>query len=197
MRAMNVCPFVVRGGIRTSPCIRHRIVVRGVCLRLYSQSSTPVPPPAANEITSKSSGLNHQLHPAGRPPLNPLHTASTTAETYATMRSTDPVTPVAGGYRTPLRVPSNAPVSARNTVKVVYEAPYRKTVRGLKLFSVASLVLSTSMTPFILSMEANLPMVARVSMITAGKNPRPLTSTPPNIHATPQSYSPARSLLIV
>ena len=152
--------------------IRHRA---RMCNRQYSQSIPPVPPPLHTDTTSKSSGLNHQLHPSGRPPLSPKpRMTSTTIETSANIDSNSTIeenqpAAVIGGFRTPLRVQSsNTPVSIRDTVKVVYEGPLRKTVRGLKAFSISSLILSTGMTPFILTMEANLPMIARISMLTAG-----------------------------
>ena len=72
-------------------------------------------------------------------------------------------------YWTPLRTTStNTPIAARDTVKLVYEGSLRKTVRGLKAFSISSLILSTAITPFILTMEAPVPMIARVIMISTG-----------------------------
>ena len=148
-------------------CIRN---VTTFDLRQYSQSSTsPVlPPPRPTDSTSKSSGLNHQLHPSGRPPLSPIsRIASTTTETAAS--SSVEQSPIVSEYRTPLRVKSsNTPQLIKDTVKVVYRGPFSKAVRGLKAFSISSLILSTCLTPFMLTMEANVPMIARVSMVTAG-----------------------------
>jgi hypothetical protein len=138
-----------------------------------------VPPPEPNETILKSEGLNPQLHPTGKSPLSPASRASSSATAASsTEASPSPIESSShggiggsptGGYRTPLRIaPSNNTIAARDTVKVVYEGPLRKAVRGLKAFSISSLILSASMTPFILTMEANLPMVARVSLVTAG-----------------------------
>jgi hypothetical protein len=156
-------------------CIRKLPSSHVICLRQYSQTTASVPPPLPTETTSQSSGLNHQLHPTGRSPLNTAtRPVSTTAETATTPDASTSVpetkpSDITGGYRTPLRVAaSNIPVSARESVKVVYEGPLRKTVLGLKAFSISSLLFSASMTPFILTMEANLPMIARVSIVTAG-----------------------------
>ena len=150
-----------------------KICIRNVAtfqVRQYSQSSTlpPVPPPRPTDSTSKSSGLNHQLHPTGRPPLSPTsRIASTTAETAAS--SSVEQSPIVSEYRTPLRIKSsNTPQVIRDTVKVVYQGPLSKAVRGLKAFSISSLILSMGVTPFILTMEANVPMIARVSIVTAG-----------------------------
>jgi hypothetical protein len=137
---------------------------RILCLRGYSQSSSPIPPPLPTDSTSKSSGLNHQLHPTGRSPLSPTaRNTSANADAESTPSAEN------AGYRTPLRtVATNIPITARESSKVIYEGPLRKTVCRLKAFSISSLLLSTGMTPFILTVEANLPLVARVSMITAG-----------------------------
>lgn len=159
-----------RGG-SLSVCAYRGVLFQGKYVRQYSQTASPIQPPRATDSTSQSSGLNHQPHPAGRPPLNPKASiTSTTAETVANPDKKPPIdeTAVAHVYRTSLRMPSNGPTSTRELAKVVYEGPLRKTVRGLKAFSISSLILSTAMTPFVLTMEANLPMVARVTMITAG-----------------------------
>jgi len=160
----TICSRIV-----TKPVFRRKVVgIHGLCLRSYSQSISPIPPPLPTDTTSKSSGLNHQLHPTGRPPLNATaRTASTGPEVCD--KATVERSTITGGYRTPLRVSSsNTPVNTRNSVKVIYEGPLRRTVRGLKAFSMSSLILSTTMTPFILVSEANIPMIARVSMISAG-----------------------------
>jgi len=158
-------------------------IFQDLCLRQYSSTTSPIPPPQPTETTSKSSGLNHQLHPTGRPPLSPTARSSPTAagDTAAhaepSISADTDVSNITGGYRTPLRITnSNIPVAARDTVKVVYEAPLRKPVRGLKAFSISSLLLSSAMTPFILTMEAPLPTVARVSIVTAGTCPNPKSS---------------------
>lgn len=171
------------GSVVQPICIRRVSLLRSSCLRQYSQATSPIPPPLPSETTSQSSGLNHQLHPTGRPPLSPTSRSSSTstAESIAQDESattvsaeTDSATAsgvssITGGYRTPLRVTnSNIPVSARDTVKVVYEAPLLKPVRGLKAFSISSLILSGALTPFILTLEAPIPPAARVSIVTAG-----------------------------
>ena len=150
-----------------------KICIRNVTtfhIRQYSQSSTspPVPPPRPTDSTSKSSGLNPQLHPSGRPPLSPTsRIASPTAETAASPSVEQ--SPIVPEYRTPLRIKSsNAPQAIRDTVKVVYQGPLSKAVRGLKAFSISSLILSATMAPFMLTIEANVPMIARVSMVTTG-----------------------------
>jgi hypothetical protein len=150
-----------------------KICIRSVTIfpfRPYSQSSTSpaVPPPRPTNSTSKSSGLNYQLHPNGRPPLSATsRIASTTAETAASASVEQ--SPIVAEYRTPLRVKSsNTPQVIRDTAKVVYKGPLSKAVRSLKAFSISSLILTTSVTPFLLTMEASVPMTARVSMVTAG-----------------------------
>jgi hypothetical protein len=155
--------------------VRRVPILQETCLRQYTSASSPIPPPLPTETTSKSSGLNDQLHPTGRPPLSPTARSSPTAaadpaaQTESIPAAETDGSSITGGYRTPLRVTnSSTPVAARDTVKVVYEAPLRKAVRGLKAFSISSLLLSSVMTPFILTMEAPLPTVARVSIVTAG-----------------------------
>ena len=165
------CRTITRASsIRGPPSLRSTFV------RWYNAHATSsIPPPEPSETTSQSSGLNPQLHPEGRPPIStkprlasaaanssPKNDSKVTSASIAD--STNPAL-----YRTPLRTTSSsAPVTARDTVKLLYEGPLRKTVRGLKAFSISSLILSTSMTPFILTMEAPLPMIARVAMISTG-----------------------------
>ena len=170
-----------------SICVRRGSLLQGTCVRLYSQATSPIPPPHPTETTSKSSGLNHQLHPTGRPPLSPTSRSSSPAAAAETPGEADPantatapqaesetvadagVSSITKGYRTPLRVTnSSTPIAARDTVKVVYEAPLIKPVRGLKAFSISSLILSGALTPFIMTMEAPIPTIARVSVVTAG-----------------------------
>lgn len=135
----------------------------GLCIRFQSTDlkSSPVPPPQPTETTSKSSGLNPQLHPTGRPPIS---LKPTTASPEPAPGNVD-----RAAFRTPLRTHrTDIPVSVKDSVKVVYEGPLRTTVRGLKAFSVSSLLFSAGVTPWILTMEAPLPMIARVSMVSAG-----------------------------
>src|SRR5579871_3008760 len=147
----------------------------GKAIRRAISTTSPIPPPLPNETTSKSDGLNPQLHPTGRPPIKPsapssqppLREPNVNQSSFIESASEEAISPT-GGYRTPLRTTPSKPVAARDTVKLVYEGPLRKTVRGLKAFSISSLIFSASMTPFILTVEGSLPMVARVSMITAG-----------------------------
>jgi hypothetical protein len=144
-------------------CIRRAV---WPCLRGYSQAASPVPPPYPTETTSRSSGLNHQLHPTGRPPLNPK-AASASADIPQPSKVDD--AKVTGEYRAPLRtVSTSTPISVRDSVEVVYEGPLRKTVRVLKAFSISSLFLSATISPFILTIDANIPMAGRVSMVTVG-----------------------------
>ena len=172
---LHTSPILSRNAIRPS-LIHLNPIFRSTCLRKYAQSSSPIPPPQHSTTTSQSSGLNHQLHPEGRPPLSakPRPTSTTAQSAKATESNVNSTATAenpnpATVYRTPLRTTSsNIPIAARDTVKLVYEGPFRKTVRGIKAFSISSLVLSTTMTPFILTMEAPLPMVARVAMITTG-----------------------------
>src|SRR5271154_818112 len=174
LQLIHTSPIISMNAIRPS-LIHLNPIFRSTCLRKYAQSSSPIPPPQPSTTTSQSSGLNHQLHPEGRPPLSakPRHTSTaqsaqateSNVNSTATAENPNP----AAIYRTPLRTTSsNTPIAARDTVKLVYEGPFRKTVRGLKAFSISSLVLSATMTPFILTMEAPLPMVARVAMVTTG-----------------------------
>jgi hypothetical protein len=149
---------------------RGRPVLPALCIRWQSTASksSPVPPPQPTETTSKSSGLNPQLHPTGRPPITLKPTQSNTV-----LRESSPPPETGNGekgaFRTPLRTQrTDIPVSVKDSVKVVYEGPLRTTVRGLKAFSVSSLLFSAGVTPWILTMEAPVPMIARVSMVSAG-----------------------------
>lgn len=156
--------------VATQPLYLRRECLRLSCIRLKSTAASPVPPPQPNETIVKSEGLNPQLHPTGRPPLNPTVRSSSIAADIFPSESSSP--PPTAGYRTPLRTTSsNSTIAARDTIKVVYEGPLRKAVRGLKAFSISSLILSASVTPFILTMEANLPMLARVALVSTGMPP--------------------------
>ena len=184
-----------------SICVRRGSLLQGTCVRLYGQTTSPIPPPHPTETTSKSSGLNHQLHPTGRPPLSPTSRSSSpaaatepsgevdsantaTAQQESATVADGGVSSITKGYRTPLRVTnSSTPIAARDTVKVVYEAPLIKPVRGLKAFSISSLIVSGALTPFIMTMEAPIPTIARVSVVTAGTS-------------FPQFHSPPFLLLI-
>lgn len=177
LQVIHSTPVVSRNAIRLSS-VRLTPIFRPTCLRKYAQSSSPVPPPRPSTTTSQSSGLNHQLHPEGRPPLSPKPrpastTAQSTSKNESNVTSTSaPENPSPAVYRTPLRATSsNTPIAAKDTVKLLYEGPLRKTVRGLKAFSVSSLILSVTMTPFILTLEAPLPTIARVAMVTTGPHP--------------------------
>jgi len=172
LQVLNPSPILSRNTVRLS--LVHP-VFHSTCLRTYAQSPSPVPPPQPSSTTSKSSGLNPQLHPEGRPPLSPKPrpastTVQSTAQTESNVKPTStPENPSPAVYRTPLRATSsNTPIAAKDTVKLVYEGPFRKTVRGLKAFSISSLILSTTLTPFIMTLDAPLPMIARVAMVTTG-----------------------------
>ena len=132
-----------------------------VAFRCQSTSTTPQP----TNTTSKSEGLYPQVHPSGRPPLNPKSEKPTQAEAPIEETST-PATP---GYRTPLRTTaSNIPVRLEDGIEVVYEGPFRVAVRRLKAFSISSLILSSTMAPVILSVDAPIPHAARLGIIVAG-----------------------------
>jgi hypothetical protein len=140
---------------------------------LNSRCYSTVPPPTPTETTSRSSGLEHQLHPSGRPPINPIqrNLAPTDTQNFSPESAAQSVY-ATGGYRTPLRTAAtNVPVSTRDSIKVVYKGSLGQTVRGLKAFSISSLMFSAGMAPVILLMEADLPMAARISLVAVSNTP--------------------------
>jgi len=144
-----------------------RVSLRGphrrslLAVRCQSTSTSPLP----TDNTSKSEGLYPQVHPSGRPPLNPKSAKPIQDEIPIEGVST-PATP---GYRTPLRTTSsNIPVRLEDGIEVVYDGPFRVAVRRLKAFSISSLLLSGAMTPVILAVDAPIPHAARLGIIVAG-----------------------------
>ena len=161
---------------------QHAVAV--LCIRLQSTAprSPPVLPPQPRDTTSISGGLNLELHPTGRHPTLAKAVPSIQSESplQNPAQSTPPTADPGGRgtFRTPLRVQrTNIPVSVKDSVKVVYQGPLKTTVRGLKAFSASSLVFSVGVTPWLLTMEASLPMVARVSMVSVGVLPQTILLT--------------------
>ena len=137
--------------------------VRLVAVRLQSASATSRPLPT--DSTSKSEGLYPQVHPSGRPPLSP----KTTTVSQAKPANQESPAIATRGYRMPLRTAaSNIPVRLEDGIETVYEGPFRAAVRRLKAFSISSLILSTTMAPVILSVDAPIPHAARLGIIAAG-----------------------------
>lgn len=68
----------------------------------------------------------------------------------------------AAAATTPADVPQNPPTPSKEIT--TYHGPLAATFRRLKIFSLSSLTLSTTLAPFMFLVESNLPLTARFAL---------------------------------
>ncbi|KAF9446515.1 hypothetical protein P691DRAFT_733088 [Macrolepiota fuliginosa MF-IS2] len=134
--------------------------------RLLFRSSSFHPPLSRNLSFARTQRLACAVEPAAFPSLPCRHFSISWRRRNAVIEAT-----ASSATSAPAPAATSAPKDSENEANnddeiynKVYLGPLESTFRRLKVFSLASLSLSTTLAPFIFVIESNLPMNARLAL---------------------------------
>ena len=129
-------------------------------------SSIPVLSPTSTKRPHCRTRPTTPLHLSSQTLLRAVSSSPLSSGSAAASLSTDTADATATRARTRNDKEDNADADAYSSSSVIYVGPLTQTFRRLKIFSLSSLALASSLSPFIFIVESSLPSTARVALAT-------------------------------